>query len=537
MRNFLFLLFVIVWFSIQTSQGQIISTFAGMGVGSGGYSGDGGLATAAHIGGVGGSAFDAFGNLYFAIRGGHRVRKVSHTGIITTVAGTGSPGAVGDGGMATDAQINSPLAVAIDTSGNLYIADYYNSKIRKVDFATGIITTIAGNGTHAFSGDGGPATGASLNYPNNICFDYLNNLYIADWMNHRVRKVTPSGIITTVAGNNSIGYTSDGGLADTTTLNDVWGIAVDSSNNVYLADNGNYRIRRIDNVTGIITTIAGNGNGVYNGEGLIATNAQFVPYGLAFDIVGNLYFADKAWERVRKVDTNGRVYTVAGTGTSGFSGDGGPSTSALLYNPESISTDICGSIYISDLQNQRIRKVSFPTPIFTYPTISLSGTTSMPLGSTVTVNATVASAGSSYIIHWMNHGVLFASTTVPVVTYTKTPGADTITARVVSTATYGCYDSTTSLGHIVISATTGLLMPAGRDIFIYPNPANNELTIENAQPGSEYKLYDVVGAIKQQGILPQSNNTIPLHTLPSGMYLLQMADTKGARTIHKIIKE
>src|SRR5438876_70388 len=218
---------------------------------------------------------------------------------INTVAGGGA----GDGGAATDASLNQPRGVALDASGNLYIADQSNLRIRKVDAAAGIITTVAGNGSPAFAGDGGAATSASLNEPSGVAVDASGNVYIADQSNHRIRKVdAATGIITTVAGNGSPAFAGDGGAATSASLNNPDGVAVDASGNVYIADQSNHRIRRVPAATGIITTVAGNGSPAFAGDGGAATSASLnYPDRVALDASGNLYIADQNNHRIRKV--------------------------------------------------------------------------------------------------------------------------------------------------------------------------------------------------------------------------------------------
>ena len=218
----------------------------------------------------------------------------STTGIITTIAGNGIAGYSGDGGLATNAELNNPYGVAVDSNGNIYIADTNNNRIRKVNSTTGIITTIAGNGTAGYSGDGGLATNAELYYPYGVAVDSNGNIYIADTYNNRIRKVnSTTGIITTIAGNGTAGYSGDGGPATNAQLNYPYGVAVDSSGNIYIADTDNNRIRKVNSTTGIITTIAGNGNPGYSGDGGPATNAElYDPSGVAVDSNGNIYIAD-----------------------------------------------------------------------------------------------------------------------------------------------------------------------------------------------------------------------------------------------------
>ncbi|WP_026260880.1 NHL repeat-containing protein [Spirosoma luteum] len=333
----------------------IITTVAG--TGSYGFSGDGGAATAATLANPAGIALDGSGNLYIADSQNHRIRKVATNGIITTVAGTGTAGYGGDGAAATAASLNNPVGVTVDGTGNLYIADALNHRIRKVA-SSGIITTVAGTGTAGFSGDGAAATAATLNAPAGVTVDASGNLYIADASNHRIRKVSASGIISTVAGNGTAGYNEDGVAANTTSLNNPAGLAVDGGGNLYIADQSNHRIRKVSTL-GIITTVAGNGIGVYSGDGGMATmTSLYSPGGVTIDGTGNVFIADALNHRIRKVATNGIITTVAGNGTVNYGGDGGPATAASLYNPVGVAFDGTGNFYIADQQNQRIRKVA-----------------------------------------------------------------------------------------------------------------------------------------------------------------------------------
>jgi hypothetical protein len=256
--------------------------------------------------------------------------------IIDTVAGNGSWGYSGDGGPATEAMLSYPRGVAVDASGNIYIADLYNHRIRKVD-TSGIITTVAGNGDEGYSGDGGPATEAMLDFPFGVAVDASGNIYIGDTHNYRIRKVDTSGIITTVAGNGAWGYSGDGGPATEAMLDFPCDVAVDASGNLYIGDVYNQRIRKVD-TSGIINTVAGNGSWGYSGDGGPATEAQLHgPFGVTVDASGNLYIADYDNQRIRKVDTSGIITTVAGNGSRGYSGDGGPATDAMLNHPRDIS--------------------------------------------------------------------------------------------------------------------------------------------------------------------------------------------------------
>jgi uncharacterized protein (TIGR03437 family) len=326
----------------------VITTIAGNGFG--GFSGDNGRASDARLAGPQGVAVDSAGNLYIADTGNNRIREVSN-GVITTVVGNGLAEFGGDNGAAANAQLNSPYGVAVDSAGNLYIADTENQRIRKV--SNGVITTIAGNGTAGFSGDNGPATSAQLATPLGVAVDSAGNLYVADRDNSRVRKVA-SGVMTTVAGNGTQGFGGDNGAAVNAQLNFPHGVAIDSAGNLYIADSGNSRIRKVAN--GVIATVAGGGT-LAGGSGPATSLQLGDPSGVAVDSADNLYVADWASNRIWEV-SNGLITAVAGNGTAGFSGDNGPATSAQLNSPFSVAVDAPGNLYIADSNNNRVRKVA-----------------------------------------------------------------------------------------------------------------------------------------------------------------------------------
>jgi trimeric autotransporter adhesin len=309
-------------------------------------------------------AVDASGNIYIADTNNHRIRMVTKsTGIISTVAGTGYSGYSGDGGQATSAALRNPYGVAVDASGNIYIADSANNRIRMVTKSTGIISTVAGTGSYSYSGDGGQATSAALNYPYDVAVDASGNIYIADSSNYCIRMVLKStGIIRTVAGTGSSGYSGDGGQATSAALGNPYDVAVDASGNIYIADTTHNRIRTVMKSTGIISTVAGTGSYGSSGDVGQATSATlYNPYGVAVDASGNIYIADTNNHRIRMVTkSTGIISTVAGTGSSGYNGDGGQATSAALRDPFGVAVDASGNIYIADSSNYCIRMFALP---------------------------------------------------------------------------------------------------------------------------------------------------------------------------------
>ncbi|MFA4828189.1 MAG: RHS repeat-associated core domain-containing protein [Thermodesulfovibrionales bacterium] len=337
---------------------RIITTVAGNGQND--FSGDGGTAIQASLKWPYEVVVDNAGNIYIVDTSNNRIRKVDTSGIITTVAGNGQWGHSGDNGFATQASLRTPSGIAVDNAGNIYIADTYNHRIKKVD-ASGIITTVAGNGQYGFSGNGGPATQATLSFPMGVVVDNAGDIYIADTYNNRIRKVDTNGIITTIAGNGYFGFSGDGGSATQTRLTIPHEVAVDSAGNIYIADTYNHRIRKVD-TNGIITTIAGNGQGGFSGDGVPATQAMLKnPRRVTVDNAENIYIADTDNHRIRKVDTSGIITTVAGKGQYGFSGDGGTAIQAMLAYPYGVAVDSADNIYIVDTNNHRIRKVSYPS--------------------------------------------------------------------------------------------------------------------------------------------------------------------------------
>ena len=335
-----------------------------------GYSGDGGLATSAKLKNPSAIAVDDSGNVYFVDAYANVLRKVTaSSGIITRIAGSssGAGGYSGNGGLATSAKLQYPVGVALDSAGNLYIADSGNNVIRKVTVSTGIITTIAGiGGTADYYGDGGPATSAALSDPEAVAFDSAGNLYIADTGNNVIREVnTGTGVINTVAGNGVANYSGDGGQATAAELNGPNGVEIDASGDMYISDSVNNRIREVTSSTGVINTIAGNGSAGYTGDGGQATSAEMnLPLFIALDSADNVYIADYNNNVIRMVTTStGVISTIAGTGAYGYSGDGGSATSATMNGPVGVTVDTSGHVYITDWNNYVVRAVTLSSPI------------------------------------------------------------------------------------------------------------------------------------------------------------------------------
>ncbi len=325
------------------------------------YGGDGNVATASSIFLPFGIAVDAAGDLFIADSSNNRIRRVDDkTGIISTIAGTGVIGFSGNGGPAIAASLSSPSSVALDPAGNLFFTDSGNNLIRRIDAFTGVISTVAGTpNTHGYTGDLGPATAATLNSPNGIAFDAAGNLYLADTANHAVRKISPAGIISSVAGRGFPAFSGDGGPAVSAGLNSPWSVTPAPSGGLYIADQNNNRIRFID-LSGIISTVIGTGESTYGGDNGPAAQAQLnVPASVAVDIAGNLYIADSGNNRVRKINAKtGIVTTIAGNSGESISGDSGPADQAGLYGPYTLALDNQGSLLIADVFHNRIRKVA-----------------------------------------------------------------------------------------------------------------------------------------------------------------------------------
>ncbi|QHN03461.1 hypothetical protein FTO74_08835 [Granulicella sp. WH15] len=393
-------------------------------------------------------AYDARGNLYFTETANHDVRCVDTSGVLTTVAGTGVQGFEGDGGAATSALLDSPAGLAITSSGTLYIADTHNHRIRRVDGVTRAITTYAGTGTASFSGDGSLATAATLNLPTALALDSSGNLFVADTQNHRIRRIDAvSGIITTVAGDGTQGFAGS-------SLDSPSGLAVSSSGDLFLADTHNHRILRLDHLTGSITTLAGNGLPGFSGDGASAAAATLaLPHGLSVDAAGNLYLSDSSNHRIRRVDAStGLITTVAGDGTQGFTGDGTSALTASLDSPRAVGLSSGALVTLADSANQRVRQLDASGEIRTVAGLSTAAssvlTLSAPSGVVYGSGAVTASLADSTA----TGSITLFDTTVSLGTEPLTQGSASFSTNTLSATSHHLSASYT--GDATHSATT-----------------------------------------------------------------------------------
>jgi len=491
-------------------------------------------ATAASLAAPAQVAFDAAGNLYIADLNNNVIRKVNLAGIVTTVAGTGDQGFSGDGGAATAALLDSPAGVAVDGAGDVYIADTHNQRIRKV--SGGTITTIAGTGVAGFSGDGGPATSATLSNPTALALDANGNLYIADTDNHRIRMISGT-TITTVAGSGEQFFSGDNAAATAAGLDSPNGVAVDAAGNLYIGDTHNQRVRVV-NLSGTISTLAGNTNKTYAGDGGVATAASLArPRGLSVDSQGNIYVADSDNNRIRLIAKTGNISTVAGNGSQGFAGDGGPAVNATLDTPRAPAVQSPGVFALSDTNNQVVREVGLDGSIHTIAgvspgigsgtgvageTLTLSGASSMVYGSgaltAVFTNGSQIATGQVSLLDT-------TAGSTPVATATLTTNVATIDVSALSAGTH----------RLVVTYAGDTQNPSiTSSVFVLtvtPLPVTVSATSVSLQYGQVIPA--ITGTLT--GVLPQDANnvvavftTVATQTSPVGQYPVSVTLTGSA---------
>lgn len=425
---------------------------------------------------------------------------------LTTIAGNGTVGYFGDGGPAVSALLDHPNQLAFDQLGNLYIAEDYGNVVRKID-ALGIITTVAGTGAAGFSGDGSLAINAELNRATGVAVDNLGNIYICDADNFRIRKVdATTGIIQTIAGTGTEGYSGDGAAAINATLGFSSGLCFDQVGNLYIAVQGmGYCVRKID-TGGIISTIAGTGTSGYNGDGALAVNAQLnSPASLCIDATGNLYIGDLGGMRVRKVNTSGIISTVAGNGSTATGGDGGLATSAQLFYPYGVAVDADGNMYICESGNNRIRKVNASGIISAF-----AGTGGL-LGGYGGDNGPLLAAQ-------FNHPssiVLDADGNIFIGDF-ENNAVRKITAL--------------STGIDAANAVSKL------NVSVYPNPFSECTTIHFSGPqdNATISVVDVLGQVLSATRFTGSQFVLNKGAMAAGVYFVQVADQHGNRTVSRL---
>ena len=512
---------------------QIMNTKAGNG--NAGYSGDGGMATAAEIYNPTGITIDNWGNLYFADNSNNCIRKVDTNGVISTVAGNGSSGYFGDGFAATQASLNAPSDVVVDAVGNIYIADAGNGRIRMVN-TNGIISTYAGAGTPGFSGDNGPALNAQFASLSFLSIDNNGNLYITDNDNNRIRKInTTTGIITTIVGSGAQGHSGDGGPATNAKIAGVLGLTVDLNGNLYFTEQDNQYIRKVS-ANGTITTIAGNGSAGHSGDGGAAINASFNnPSGLAIDAEGNMYISELFSQCVRKISNTGIISTIAGDGNAAFGGDGTIATSASLYGPQDVTVDGKGNLYISDYFNNRIRFVTC-TPTVPSVAITSSVNGAVAAGTMVTFTANATNAGINPTYQWKKNGIN-VGTNNNTYTTNSLQSTDTITCILHSSALCVIQNNVPSNPVGLIMLPTGINSITGTDgTIVYPNPATDAIFIANLSYSTPYRLLNMLGTELMNGELDGTHNRINIQSLPLGSYMLYYKDRNGVANMIRIQK-
>jgi hypothetical protein len=530
-------------------QGHPAYLYTSAGNGANSSLGDGGPAYLATIQSPRAMCSDTAGNIYICDVNVNRVRKIDKFGMINTVAGGGGTGNGGDGGPATSAQLSMSGGggVYVDRAGNIYISSTFGQTIRKVTASTGIISTICGSGIAGYYGDGGPSTAAYVRGPLGICGDTSGNLYFADASNFRIRKIDSSGIITTIIGTGSNAYSGDGGPGVSARVSVPRDLAMDIFGNMYVADFGNYVVRKYVMATGIITTFAGNGSIGSSGDGGPATAASMnTPARLAFDGANILYISDQNNNKVRSVNlTTGIINTAVATGISGFAGDGGPSIFGELTSVGGLSFNNLGNVYMSDISNKRVRVSPYNGSIFT----TLSGSTSVAVGTSVTIIAH-ASLVTDVTFQWQVGGTNIPGATNSTYTF-NAPFTGSYTYTCVLTVSPECglvFTSTSNSITLITSGPpdfpSGIINPEiSEGLKVFPNPVHSMLSIEGngfADGKVIIKVYDQLSreiySVSSLVVDQKFQNQLDVQSFPAGIYIISVSDESGKNRIVKFVK-
>ncbi len=540
--------------SAITTHAQIVTTIAG----GGSSPGDGIPGTSSILQSPYQVALDKYGNAYIADYIDHKVRKLDTAGIITTIAGTGSSGSTGDGGPATAATFNALAGIAVDGSGNIYVADNGDHTVRKID-AAGMISRYAGTGLGGSTGDGAPATGAKIYGPNALLVDGAGNLYISCGQS-RIRKVDAAGTITTFAGTGTAGYTGDGTAANTAQINTPREMAMDAAGNLYFTDFTENAVRKV-NTSGIISKVIHAPSFGDGGDGGPATSslAQLnSPGGLCIDRAGNLYISNEYGGRIRKIDmATGMLSTYAGT-AEGSGGDGGPATAAEFSQGGAyLAMDCADNMFLSEKLNQKLRKITVVhNPYYVGTSLSFGickNAAAMPIGSMLqgenpggvgeTLEWSVAVAPAHGTITGAPYSTtVVAGTMTPTLSYTPAAG---YTGTDVFTIQLGCgqVGKTRTISVAVNDCATGVSpepsnpsAPKG-GLHVYPNPVNDVVHVDGLQGNATYRLLNVVGSALLSGSLDNVNNVVNVGNVASGVYMLEVTAADGQKAINRIVKQ
>jgi sugar lactone lactonase YvrE len=562
MKNILKLLFATL--SLATSfagNAQTISTYAG--TGASGSTGDGGAATSATFGNCHGVATDAAGNLYITDAVNHKIRQVTPAGVISTYIGTGVAGYNGEGVGIAVAQINNPYGIAVSAVGDIYFCETAGNRVRMIK--EGAVKTIAGDGVPGFSGDGGAATAARVNGPSGIVADALGNVYFSDGGNHRVRKINPAGVITTVAGNGSVTFTTDGLAATATPLRFPGFLCFDPSGNLHISVNGYDRILKVNSATGIATVAAGIGSVAYTGDGGPATAAGIgAPAGIKFDHLGNLYIIcnHPANNTVRKVTPAGIISTYCGTGTATSTGDGGPAAMASLNRPVDLAIDACNNMYVSEGNGRKVRKIAYANRI---PSFTNGATVSVTMcattADTTTVDTTlgnltaVIDSDFCQTLTWSvlsgpGHGTVSGFPSMGTASgFTITPtglaynptlgytGFDTVKVRISDGVANDTITYYVQIMPCTIPTGTYSASLSNSEFIVYPNPSAGIFTLQLPQGWEEktdVMITDLTGRIITKFEFTANNSKTFNLDVPKGTYILR-AQQKGQTWVQRLV--